>query len=252
VWLAWRERAQLIHSASAPHVRALALAWLVPFAVFAILSPVRTIGLHWLLSFVPALILTGALALDRARLATAVRFFAWFGALHVVALGVAIALPLDVWKATPFYSRITFPGRTQELLDKIQPQFPAHVLSADSYASAALFAYYARKPVPVFGMGTSHARQDDITTDWRAYAGKDFVILRRQPPAAGEYRSFFREVEVRKVALGGGTYHAVIGSEFRYETYRSEVLAAVKDRFYRIPRWLPVRRCYFFERYFAQ
>ena len=251
-WLAWRERARLVASASAPHVRVLALAWLVPLAAFALLSPVRRIGLHWLLSFVPALILTAALALDRARLATVVRFFAWFGALHVIALVVALALPLETWKATPIYSRITFPGRTQELLDKMQPQFTAHVFSADSYASAALFAYYARKPVPVFGMGTSHARQDDLTTDWRAYAGKDFVILRREAPAAGEYRPFFRQIEVRKVPLGGGTYHAVIGTGFRYETYRSEVLAAVRDRFYRIPRWLPVRRCYFFERYFAE
>jgi hypothetical protein len=125
------------------------------------------------------------------------------------------------------------------------------VLAADSYGAAALLAYYARRPVPVFGLGTSHARQDDIATDWRAYAGKDFVILRREAPAAGEYRSLFREVEVRKIALGGGTYHAVIGKDFRYEAYRAEVLAVIKDRFYRIPRWLPVRRCYFFERYFS-
>jgi hypothetical protein len=126
------------------------------------------------------------------------------------------------------------------------------VVAADSYASAALFAYYAHKPVPVFGLGTSHARQDDITTDWRTYAGKDFVILRRQAPAADEYRSFFREVAVREVPLGGGSYHAVIGKDFRYDAYRSAVLTTIKDRFYRIPRWLPVRHCYFFERYFAQ
>jgi hypothetical protein len=190
--------------------------------------------------------------LDRQRIASAVRFFAWFGAIHVVVLGLAVALPLETWKATPFYNRIAFPGRTQELLGKVEPQFPGHVVAADSYASAALFAYYAHKPVPVFGLGTSHARQDDITTDWRTYAGKDFVILRRQAPAADEYRSFFREVAVREVPLGGGSYHAVIGKDFRYDAYRSAVLTTIKDRFYRIPHWLPVRHCYFFERYFAQ
>ncbi len=248
LWFAWRERSQFVASAKAPHARVLALAWLVPLAVFALLSPVRRIGLHWLLSFVPALILTAALALERARLETIVRFFLWFGVAHAVILGVAAALPLETWKSASFYSRITFPGRAEELLAKAA--LPGHVLAADSYASAALFAYYARKPVPVFGMGTSHARQDDITTDWRTYGGKDFVILRREAPASDEYRSYFRQVEVRKVPLGGGTYHAVIGKDFRYETYRSEVLAAIKDRFYRIPRWLPVRGCYFFERYF--
>ena len=252
LWIAWRERARILAAAKAHHVRVLLLAWLVPIAVFALLSPIRRIGLHWLLSFVPALILTAALALERRSLATIVRFFAWLGALHVVVIGVAVALPLETWKAAPFYSRITFPGRTEELLAAVGPQLPAHVLAADSYAAAALFAYYARRPVPVFGVGTSHARQDDIATDWRSYAGKDFVILRRQAPAAGEYRPFFREVEVRTIALGGGTYHTVLGKDFRYEPYRAEVLAVIKDRFYRIPRGLPVRRCYFFERYFAQ
>jgi hypothetical protein len=252
LWFAWRERGRFVEGSRAHHVRALALAWIAPLAVFAVLSPVRTIGLHWLLSFVPALILSAVLVLDREKIARVVRFFAWFGAIHVVALGVAVALPLETWKATPFYGRLTFPGRVDELLGKIAPQFPGHVIAGDSYASAALFAYYAHEPVPVFGPGTSHARQDDITTDWRSYAGKDFVILRRQAPSAGEYRSYFREVEVRDVPLGGGTYHAVIGKDFRYEAYRAEVLAGIKDRFYRIPRWLPVRHCYFFERYFAQ
>jgi len=251
LWFAWRERARGVeHAKEQRHVMALALAWLIPLAVFAILSPVRTIGLHWLLSFVPALVLSAALVLQRQELASVVRFFAWFGGIHVAVFVVALALPLETWRATPLYNKIAFPGRTQELLGKIEPQFPSHVIAADSYASAALFGYYARNAVPVFGVGTSHARQDDITTDWRTYAGRDFVILRREAPAAGEYQPFFRAVEVRKVPLGGGTYHAVIGKEFRYDAYRSQVLAAVKDRFYRIPRWLPVRHCYFFERYF--
>jgi 4-amino-4-deoxy-L-arabinose transferase-like glycosyltransferase len=252
LWAAWRDRARIIAGArEQQHARALALAWLLPLAVFALLSPVRRIGLHWLLSFVPALILTASLALDRARLSAVVRFFAWFGALHAVVLGIAVALPLEIWKSTPFYSRLTFPGRAQELLGQVRPQFPAHVIAVDSYASAALLGYYAREAVPVFGIGTSHARQDDLTTDWRTYAGKDFVILRREAPAAGEYEPYFSQVEVRSIPLGKGTYHAVIGKGFRYEVYRGQVLATIKDRFYRIPRWLPVRRCYFFERYFA-
>src|SRR5258706_5178828 len=169
LWIAWRERARMLAAAKAEHVRVLLLAWLVPIAVFALLSPVRRIGLHWLLSFVPALILTAALALERRSLATIVRFFAWLGALHVIVIGVAVALPLETWKATSFYPRITFPGRTEELLAAVGREFPAQAFMADSYAAAALFAYYARQPVAVFGLGTSHARQDDIATDWRTY-----------------------------------------------------------------------------------
>jgi hypothetical protein len=44
--------------------------------------------------------------------------------------------------------------------------------------------------------------------------------------------------------------HAVRGRGFDYEAYRTHVLAAVRERYYRIPAFLPVGRCYFFERYF--
>jgi hypothetical protein len=205
LWFAWRERAQFAASAKAPHVRVLALAWLVPLAVFALLSPVRRIGLHWLLSFIPALILTAALALDRARLEAIVRFFAWFGLAHAVVVGIAAALPLETWKSASFYSRITFPGRRRSCWRKSSRRLPATSSPPTATRRPRSLPTTRASPCPVFGMGTSHARQDDITTDWRAYAGKDFVILRREAPAAGEYRSYFREIEVRKVPLGGGT-----------------------------------------------
>ena len=161
-------------------------------------------------------------------------------------------VPTDAWQSTRFYGRLVFPGRIAELLDAIAPGMPGRVLATDSYASAALLAYYARRPVPVFGLGTSHARQDDINTDWRALAGKDILILRRETPLPQDYQPYFGGIEVRKVALGGGEYHAVLGRGFNYTAYRDGVLAVARDRFYRIPARLPVGRCYFFERYFPQ
>jgi hypothetical protein len=131
------------------------------------------------------------------------------------------------------------------------PALPGAVLAADSYASAALLAYHARRPVPVFGRGTSHARQNDIETDWRRIAGKDILLLRREAPRVQDYQQFFRAIEVKKIPLGGSAYHALIGRGFDYEAYRRSVLAEVRERYYRIPAWLPAGRCYFFERYFA-
>ena len=134
----------------------------------------------------------------------------------------------------------------------IAPERQGRVLAADSYASAALLAYHTRQPVPVFGRGTSHARQDDVTTDWRAYAGKDLVVLRREPPLEQDYQPYFRAIETKKIPLGGGVYHALIGRGFNYEAYRAGVLADVRAHYYRIPAALPVGRCYFFERYFPR
>jgi hypothetical protein len=252
LWFAWQGRARLQEAWRRPAERALLLAWLVPFIVFAALSPVKRIGLHWLLSFLPALVLSVALACERRQLAASVRVYALLAALHAIPMAVIAALPLETWKSTRFHDRLVFPGRSDELLRAIAPDLPGKVLAADSYASAALLAYHARRPVPVFGLGGSHARQDDIDSDWRTFAGKDFLVLRREAPLPQDYQPYFASIEVRKIALGGGTYHAVLGRGFRYEAYRTGVLAQVRGRYYRIPPALPVGGCYFFERYFSR
>jgi hypothetical protein len=43
----------------------------------------------------------------------------------------------------------------------------------------------------------------------------------------------------------------VLGREFDYGAYRDRVLAEVRDRYYRIPGYLPRGRCYFCERYWG-
>jgi len=251
-WFAWRGRERIRAAWGRPGERALLLAWLVPLAVFALLAPVKRIGLHWLLSFVPALALSAALSLERRALERSVRFFAVFAALHVLPLAVLTGLPLDTWKSTGFYQRLVFPGRVDELLAATAVDAKAATLASDSYASAALLEYRARRPVPVFGAGSSHARQSDIDTDWRTQDGRDFVVLKREAPLPQDYQPFFRSIEIRAIRLGGGTYHAVLGHGFSYEAYRKSTLTEVRDRFYRIPAALPVEHCYFFERYFGK
>jgi len=250
LWFAWRGRDRLREAWQRPGERALLLAWLVPLAVFAALSPVKRIGLHWLLSFIPALVLSVTLALGRRELVASVRWFALLAALHMVPIAVIAALPLETWETSRLYPRLVFPGRIAELRSAVAPDLAGRVPAADSYASAALLEYHLKEPVAVFGRSTSHARQDDIDTDWRTLDGKDLVILRREAPPAAEYQPYFRSVEVKKLPLGGGSYHAVIGTGFSYAAYRSGVLADIRDRYYRIPSRLPVGHCYFFERYF--
>jgi len=250
LWFVWQGRAGLRAAWARPAERALMLAWLVPLAVFAALSPVKRIGLHWLLSFIPALVLSMALALERRQLVVSGRAFALLAALHVLVIAMIAAVPLDAWRATRFHARLVFPGRIPELSAAVAPVLAGKLLATDSYASAALLEYHLRRPVAVFGQGTSHARQADIDTDWRAYDGKDVVILRRDAPLTEEYQPYFLTVETRRIPLGSGSYHAVFGSGFRYQAYRAGVLTDIRDHYYRIPAWLPAGRCYFFERYF--
>lgn len=244
LWYAWKERARLRSGNGA-----LLAAWLVPLAVFALLSPVRRIGLHWLLSFVPAIILTVALALERRALVVTVRWFAGIAVVQVAILAVLVALPLDAWKGRGFYQNLVLLEETPAVLRSLEAALPSATPAYESYAMAAVLSYHAKRTVPVFGPGSSHARQDDILTDWRGYDGRDLAILTRDAPELARYRPYFREVEARRFEVRGAPFYAVLGRGFGYAAYREGVLKPVRERWYRIPERLPVGACYFFDRY---
>lgn len=249
LWVAWKERARLRAAAPQPAVGVAIAAWLVPLMVFALLSPVKRIGLHWLLAFMPALVLTIALALERRALVLTGRWFAGLAVLHAAVFVVLAALPLETWKNLRLYPKMVLQFDAPAVLQPLAPLLARYRLSAEGYAMAAFLAFQVRRDVPVFGPGSSHARHDDILTDWRRFEGRDLLILRRDPPALADYRPYFREVEVREVPARGTLYYAVLGRGFDYAAYRGGVLQVVRERWYRIPSWLPVGGCYFFERY---
>ncbi|MGH8709592.1 MAG: ArnT family glycosyltransferase [Burkholderiales bacterium] len=249
LWYAWRERARLRAALPRAEVGVAVAAWLVPLVVFALISPVRRVGLHWLLSFMPALVLSVALALERRALVVTLRWFGALAVVHVAAL-VALALPpLETWKDLRFYQRLVLLADPQSVLEPLGPLLARYRLATEGYSVAAQLAFHTRRRVPVFGAGSSHARHDDIVTDWRRYEGRDLLILRREPPDLEVYRPYFREVEAQAVSARGTTHYAVLGRGFDYAAYRERVLAVVNERWYRIPAWLPVGGCYFFERY---
>ncbi len=249
LWVAWRERAAVRASLDDNGARALLFAWLVPFAVFALLSPLKKIGLHWLLSFVPLLVLTLAIALPAQRLRGCVRLFAALALLHVVVAGVLASVPLEAWKSNRLYSRLVLQFRTPELVARLEP-YKAFVPATDNYTLSSILSYYAGRYYFVFGAGTSHARHDDIVTDVRRFDGRDIMVVRRDPPPAQDYRPYFRSVEFRQVEVSGTTVHLVLGRGFDYAAYREGVLKKVLERWYRVPAALPVGGCYFCDKYF--
>jgi 4-amino-4-deoxy-L-arabinose transferase-like glycosyltransferase len=249
LWFAWKGRAQLRAALARPEVGATLAAWLVPLALFALLSPVKRIGLHWLLAFMPAIVLSLALALERRALVVTARWFAALAVLHVALFVALLVPPLETWQENRRYQRLVLLFDPQAVLQPLGPLLARYRLTTEGYSLAAQLAFHTERRVPVFGAGSSYARQDDILTDWRRYQGRDLLVLRREPPDLARYRPFFREVEAREVPARGTVHYAVLGRGFDYAAYREQVLSVVRERWYRIPQWLPVGRCYFFERY---
>ncbi len=230
--------------------RALATLSLVPFVLFGLLSLVKMIGLHWLLSFVPFALMPMARRLPLPGLRRLGLFFVAFAALHVAAIVTVSRLPLETWKPTRLYDGLVLTFDTQALLDRLEPYAGDYVFASDGYSNAVTFGYNARRRFIVFGEASSHARHDDILTDFRPLAGKNILVLRKTAPDAAWYRRYFREVEVKEFAQRDAHFWIVLGRGFDYARYRDEVLATIRDKYYALPHWLPQTGCYFCDRYF--
>jgi 4-amino-4-deoxy-L-arabinose transferase-like glycosyltransferase len=246
----WRNRAGLRHKFAEPRTRFLMLAWVVPLGVFVPLSLTKQIGLHWLLSFVPMFFISMALLLSAAQLKKSVVYLFVFSAIHVAAIVGASLLPMELWKSTRLYDGIVFHVKIAELLQRLEPYAGKYEFAADGFSPAETASYASGRYYFVFGTASSHGRQDDIQTDFRTLAGKNILVLRKNSPNPADYTPYFARVEFRQFELYGANYYLVLGEAFDYPRYRQEVLRPLRDRYYRIPSYLPMGHCFFCERYF--
>jgi hypothetical protein len=250
-WALWRYRDD-VRRAVRQGVEANTTGWLavLPFGLFALMSLFKSVGLHWLVSFVPFLFALAAIALPANVLGRLVRWSAVFAAGHVALILVVAALPLQTWDKTRLYDGIVLTVRAEQILAKLQPYADDYLFAMDGYSSAATLAYHAQRPFAVFGEGSFHARQDDFMTDWRTQEGRNVLILRKTPPQLADYAPYFNGVDSQEFELQGAHFYLVLGRGFNYAVYHRRVLQRIRERFYRIPDWLPQRGCPFSERYF--
>lgn len=246
----WRGRVALRQKLADSRARFFMLAWMAPLALFALLALAKQIGLHWLLSFVPFFFMAAALVLSAAQLKKSVVYLFAFTTIHVAAIVGASLLPLDVWKSNRLYDGIVFHVNTAELLQRLEPYAGKYAFSADGFSPAVTASYASGRYFFVFGSASSHGRHDDILTDFRTLAGKNILVLRKNPPDPADYTPYFAEVELRRFELHGATFYLVLGRGFDYPRYRAGVLRPLRERYYRMPSYLPLGHCYFCERYF--
>lgn len=248
--LARMERAEWRRKWSDPRLRFLLIAAVLPFLLFALLSLVRQVGLHWVFAFLPFFFMAAASVLTERQLRVSVLYLGAFSLLHVAAALISAALPLETWKNSRYYDGIVFHFRIDEVVSALKTYQPEFELAADGYSPAVTASVRGGSYVFVFGTASSHARHDDLVTDFGRYAHKNILVFRKNPPEDNEYRPYFREVEYGKMKIAGATFYLVFGKDFQFAAYRDGVLAPVRDRYFRIPAFLPQGGCSFCERYF--
>ena len=248
-WWLLRARTNLSGVLQDARFRLMAFVVGVPMAVFLLLSLVKIIGLHWLLSFYPFAYALLGYGLSVDQLTRWWRFMRFYAAAHVLVFALILFMPLAAWQYTPYARGAILMFKTAELLEQVE-RYPGYVLASDAYTMAAILSYRAGHNVVVFGEGSSHARHDDILTDFRTLNGKNILILSKQTPVFERYGPYFRSIEFSELTLHGATFHVLLGQGFNYPAYRDQVLRRVKDKYYAVPAYLPMKACYFAEHYF--
>lgn len=251
VWNALRRPGLVLALFREHENRAMLVLGAFPLLLFAGLSLIKTIGMHWVLSFVPFVLIAMVRAMPEDVTLRTLRFFMTLALAHVaLVVGLSVA-PLQTWKSTRLYDGLVLTVRADALLEKLKP-YADYEWASDGYSNAVTLGYNARRYVRVFGMASSHARHDDILTDFRELAGKNILVIRKSKPDMTEYTPYFREVEWQSFDVEGARFYLIFGHDFQYEVYREHILRPVKERYYRIPPALPNRGCYFCDRYFPE
>ncbi|WP_076593086.1 ArnT family glycosyltransferase [Herminiimonas arsenitoxidans] len=229
---------------------AIVVLFLVPFALFLLLSMEKTIGLHWVLGFMPFLFLFIGTCSSAEDLRKYAKWTAWFSVPHFLFLAAIILLPITMWKDYALHDDIVFHKEAKTIVATLRKDLPAGgVIMARAYTPAALLSYHAGEYLPTFGQGKFHARQDDLHVDFKEYAGKTIRMFDRRAINPADLAPYFSSVTVHTMQEDGVTFWYADGKDFNYEVYRERILTTVADKYYRIPSFLPVYGCGFLERY---
>ncbi len=243
--------------------RLVLLAFVVPLLCFLLVALVRRVGLHWPLAFAPLAFVLAAYVLSIQALRTNACFLAAFSGVHLLVFALIGALPLETWRNLNIYDGVVLTEKPDELLDALQGWRGRYVFATDGYSNSVTLSYQARRRAPgpaadageldflVFGNGSAHGRQQDVFDDYRVLAGRDILIVRKTAPAPDEYEPYFGQIERSQFDVRGVHFYVVLGHRFDYARYQAQVLTQIRDKFYRLPSWLPEGRCFFCERYFS-
>jgi hypothetical protein len=251
LWLIFKHRTGLWLRIRRDQFQIFLFVFIVPMAVFLLLSLKKTVGLHWVLAFYPALYLLLFQILPAIALEKLLKFMLAFSALHLLAIVIIAALPMSTWQHNKLYGGIVFMFEPQKIAAEIRPYEQQNfLLATDGYSPSAIISYHYGKDFFVFGEGGLHARQDDMLTDFRPLQGRNILILSKAAPNLQDYTPYFNHVETKAFNVRSATFYLVLGYDFNYAQYRTGVLKPIKDKYYRIPAYLPHAPCYFCDKYF--
>jgi len=222
--------------------------FLIPIVLFVAVSTGKSVGLHWLFSFYPFLFIALPSLLHFGQLRVCFYFMWGFGLLHVLGFVILLFMLPGLFKDDEVtYKELVYTLKTEKLLGMINSIRLQTQLATPSYSESSLLSYYTREHVIVLGVGSHHGRQDDLLTDYSRLDGTSMAIVSFSDKDISQYARYFTGFTKVVLPIEGTRFYLGIGTGFKSEIYNKEVIEVVKDKYYKIPAWLPRGKCYMYD-----
>ncbi|MBN2816005.1 MAG: glycosyltransferase family 39 protein [Campylobacterales bacterium] len=222
------------------------------FTVFFLVSLKNQMGIHWFVLFIPYLFLLFSY-LDDVYLHKLFKYNTVFTFMHIailIPLASAIhLLPLSFLQSSYYYEDAVFAKKTKETCEILDTSFKDKPLFTIGYTNSSMLNYYCKKDAPMIFSNSTFGRMDDRAVDFRELDNKNIYLFNNREMKKEEYTNVCKDVDVHTFSMENATFYVTTCNGFSYEKYKEHYLKIQKEKFYRIPEFLPKGKCYFDDRY---
>ena len=222
------------------------------FVIFFWVSLKNQMGIHWFILFIPYLFLLFGY-LDERPLRKLFKYNTIFTFIHIailVPLASAIhLLPLSFLEKSYYYEDAVFAKKVKETCAVLDEQFADKPLFTIGYTNSSMLNYYCKKDAPMIFSNSTFGRMDDRAVDFRELNGKSLYLFNNREMKADEYTNVCSDVKITTFSMENANFYVTECHGFNYEKYKEYYLKIQKEKFYRLPEFLPKGKCYFDERY---
>jgi len=218
----------------------------IGLSVFLMVSLKAEIGLHWILLFTPYLWMLFVFIKDEYQ-SKFIKYNLIFTYFHIGILLLILLLPNSVLQKHKKYKDIILFTNTQEICKNI---LSYNNLFTTGYTSASILSYHCKKDIKMILNNSKYGRQDDKLVNIKTLQNETINIFFKKKPNINSLKKVFEKVRIISFEVLNQTFYIANCKNLIYKNYKNNYLDIQKEKFYNIPSWLPVRDCYFYNRYY--
>ncbi len=218
------------------------------FAVFFLVALKNELGIHWFILFIPYLFLLFSF-LDDKYLHKLFLYNSIFTIIHIAILFIVLSIPVSMLEKQKYYSDVIYATKPELICKKFE-QYSDDELFTMGYTTASMLSYSCKRDIKMLFNSSKFGRLDDKLLDIRTLDKKDIYLFDNHKIKTRELSGVCSEVSIEEFDVEGAKFHMAKCENFNFENYKKEYLALQKERFYTIPKWLPIGKCYFLDRYY--